>query len=95
MTDSMKVSFTAGPWTAGPSRYQDGSYIVRAGMPSNRILARFGSDDEPLDEVDKANAHLIAATPDMFEACELMIAGKFDAACKKARAALSKVRGEP
>jgi hypothetical protein len=59
---------TPGPWTAAPSKYAEGVLVVKAGMPSNRVLARFGSDAEPLDETDEANARLIAAAPDLLAA---------------------------
>lgn len=58
---------TLGPWTAKMSKYREGVLVVQAGMPSNRVLAKFGSTDEPLDETDVANARLIAAAPDLLD----------------------------
>lgn len=66
----MTASHTPGPWTAHPSKYHEGVHIVQAGRPSNRVLARFGSEDEPLDDTDLANARLIAAAPDLLAALQ-------------------------
>jgi hypothetical protein len=59
---------TPGPWTAKMSKWHEESLLVQAGMPSNRVLARFGSATEPLDDTDRANARLISAAPEMLEA---------------------------
>jgi hypothetical protein len=63
-----KSKHTPGPWVDGMSKYREGVLVVRANVPGGRILAEFGSDDEPLDETDRANARLIAAAPDLLEA---------------------------
>jgi hypothetical protein len=66
------TAHTPGPWTARPSKYRDGEWVVQAGMPTNRVLAYFG-DRDPLDETDIANARLIAAAPDLLSALEDML----------------------
>lgn len=95
------TTHTPGPWTAVPSKFRDGELIVQAGMPSNRILARFG-DLYPLDEIDHANARLIAAAPKLLEALEFVVEQFTDmdemafvqrAAIRRARAAIAKATG--
>jgi len=101
-------NFTKGPWFFKPSKYQSGTHIVQAGMPSNRVLASFGEDGE-VDDEDYANAHLIHAAPDLYEALEAMLnwageiagdncdteAAKIEMfAVEKARSALAKAKGE-
>ena len=56
---------TPGPWTAKWSKYQDGMFIVQAGMPSNRVMARFDGDGDGPDEREIADAKLISAAPDL------------------------------
>ena len=67
---------TSGPWTAHWSKYSEGCYIVKAGAPSNRVLAKFDGDGDGPDAEEIASAHLIAAAPDMLTAlkrCEAMV----------------------
>lgn len=59
---------TPGPWTAKWSMYREGTFIVQAGMPSNRVLASFDGDGDGPDDQDLANARLIAAAPDLLAA---------------------------
>ena len=63
MTDS-KTSFTLGPWA-----YQEKSdaytHIVRA--PENRFICQLRQDRSGIAE---ANAHLIAAAPDLYAALQ-------------------------
>lgn len=59
---------TPGPWTAHWSKYSEGTFIVQAGMPSNRVLARFDGDGDGPDEQEIADARLIAAAPDLLAA---------------------------
>lgn len=89
---------TPGPWVAKMSKYHEESLLVQAGMPSNRVLVRFGSASEQLDDIDRANARLIAAAPDMLAAlkgAELQLrAHKID--CRELdeiRAAIAKAEG--
>ena len=63
---------TAGPWTAKWSMYREGTFIVQAGMPSNRVLASFDGDGDGPDDQDIANARLIAAAPDHALICWAM-----------------------
>ena len=63
MTDQPK--WTPGPWAAKWSKYEEDNFIVQAGMPSNRVLAQFDGDGDGPDDQSLADAHLIAAAPDM------------------------------
>lgn len=67
-----EVKHTPGPWVDQPSKYRDGVLVVRANAPGGRILAEFGSEDEPLDEIDQANARLIAAAPELLETLKIL-----------------------
>ena len=72
-----EARFTPGPWKAKWSRYRDGTFIVQAGMPSNRVLASFDGDGDGPDDQSIADARLIAAAPEMFEAlrhCQKVLA---------------------
>jgi len=64
---------TPGPWNCGPSKYNAERLNVQAGMPSMRVLASFDGDGEGYDETDEANANLIAAAPDYYEATEVLL----------------------
>ena len=93
-----EAKFTPGPW------YIDSRLIVGPRINSD------GADDGFISEVcdaslsmgdRKANSHLIAAAPDLYEALDNLVAileldtrsYVFDAVCS-ARAALAKARGE-
>lgn len=65
---------TPGPWAVKFSKYESDVLLVQAGMPSNRVLARFGGEDEPLDEAAMADAALIAAAPDLLNALRGLMA---------------------
>lgn len=94
---------TPGPWTAHMSKYREGVLVVQAGMPSMRILADFGTNDA-LDEIDHANAHLIAAAPDLLaeletlcnllDGCGIELPPEIECQVSFARAAISKATGE-
>lgn len=53
------MAHTPLPWNAHWSKYQDGVYIVQAGMPSMRVLARFDGDGDGADAQSIADADLI------------------------------------
>lgn len=70
-----ETKFTPGEWVAQWSKYRDGEFIVQAGHPTYRVLARFDGDgvsDTP-DEQSIANAHLIAAAPELYAALEQLM----------------------
>lgn len=95
MTDQPK--WTKGPWAAKWSKYEEDNFIVQAGMPSNRVLAQFDGDGDGPDDQSLADAHLIAAAPDLYAALEmaqlwLSVDGRFD--MQGINAALAKARGE-
>jgi hypothetical protein len=91
---------TPGPWTAKMSKWHEEPLLVQAGMPSNRVLARFGSATEPLDDTDRANARLISAAPEMLEALKLVresgLADEYGASAVEdaINAAIKKATGE-
>ena len=66
MTDQPK--WTPGTWAAKWSKYEEDNFIVQAGMPSNRVLAQFDGDGDGPDDQSLADAHLIAAAPDLYAA---------------------------
>jgi hypothetical protein len=77
----METKFTPGPWKAV---FDDRKiYIEGIGVPT--------------DKNEKANAHLIAAAPELYEALEALLSYKTDAPLyfqENGRAALKKARGE-
>jgi len=93
----MSAKHTPGPWTASWSAYDEGRYVVKAGQPTNRVLARFDGDGDGPDEQSIADAHLIAAAPDMLTAlieCIHIIERHTFKDCDRARAAVAKARRE-
>ena len=69
----MSEQHTPGPWSAKWSKYREKVFIVQAGQPSNRVLARFDGDGEGPDKQSIADARLIAAAPDMVAALKRVI----------------------
>ena len=68
-----RQAFTPGPWDDA-SRYDNISTIrIFAG---NHYIATVGGPDDDFSETD-ANAHLIAAAPDLYAACKRALAFKF------------------
>lgn len=105
MTDQPK--WTPGPWAAKWSKYEEDNFIVQAGMPSNRVLAQFDGDGDGPDDQSLADAHLIAAAPDLYAALDNLETAATGAGVPHqqerkllhecitaARAALAKARGE-
>jgi TPP-dependent pyruvate/acetoin dehydrogenase alpha subunit len=64
---------TPGPWSASWSNYRERVFIVKAGMPSNRVLAEFDGDGDGPDDQSIADAHLIAAAPDLLSALKAVL----------------------
>ena len=93
----METKFTPGPWTANRYVGERDNWFVR-GPNDERVC---GSGSGPVVE---ANARLIAAAPDLYEALTEMMASfddrqinpnfKPQPAVAKAEAALAKARGE-
>ena len=92
MTDQPK--WTPGPWAAKWSKYEEDNFIVQAGMPSNRVLAQFDGDGDGPDDQSLADAHLIAAAPELLDVLEELVA-EFGVCglTEKARAAIAKATG--
>lgn len=68
VSESRKEKFTPGPWEVGYGLL-DGGYLGIWKSGSETVVARISPTDRETDE-DKANAHLIAAAPDMYAALE-------------------------
>ena len=98
--------WTAGPWTIVP--YGDGdSLVIHVEGTDWRIcfMATPGSSPRAMDTIE-ANAALIAAAPDLYEALEALhddcveysrinnLGGEDNHVLKQARAALARARGE-
>jgi hypothetical protein len=90
----MEAKFMKGPWEVA------GGEIWASG---ERIAPGKGAYEERDASVNKANAHLMAAAPDLYEAlaeCELLLSvtkhlsWQGEQAKQNARAALAKARGE-
>ena len=88
----MKTAHTPAPWS-----YEKATKTIRA-KPSNYWIATMDSWDGAVNH--EANAQLIAAAPDLLEACEMLL-GRLDENCSGtqyigdiARAAIQKARGE-
>lgn len=63
--------FTKGPWIVG------GKYTVRTTKSSSDWICRMRDEHyKHSDEEDEANAHLIAAAPDMYEALKMVLEEK-------------------
>ena len=80
-------------WTAGPWQVADGFKIVGQG----RRIADTLIDSGTAVAEQQANANLIAAAPDLYEALELMLQRYGYETCEyvqKASTALTKARGE-
>ena len=97
---------TPGPWAVREHWSDDGAFEVyptRGGAPSYgqwsalAEVPEYGKEDSPEAE---ANAHLIAAAPDLLEALQEIVNAadgdgwnQLDAGLKKARAAIAKATG--
>ena len=97
----MDRKWTPGPWEAALERGCHG--VIAKSLPEGgaNFVALVGNDDNTPERepVRFANAHLIAAAPDMYEALdriqdELGCDDPECAMCILARAALAKARGE-
>lgn len=84
--------------TPGPWRYEEGTKTIR-NVPGNHWLSTMDSWDGAVDH--KANAALIAAAPELLEACEkvLDIVNSYShipalfTACKILQTAIAKAEG--
>lgn len=87
---------TPGPWRQ--NLYLGGAYAIDHIAPNGDILARVAVVDGLMES--KANALLIAAAPDLLEACKKLITGwqsdtdTLQVAIDAARAAIAKAEGE-
>lgn len=89
------TKFTPGPWAWGNEDWSDQWFL----QPGVLIIDYDGGGPSGSDEFDAANAHLIAAAPDLYAALNgllgLLDAGSlYEPQAYAARAALAKARGE-
>ncbi|WP_445157622.1 hypothetical protein [Halomonas sp. E14] len=100
-----ELKATPGPWQRSPSKESGGSFIehIDAEYVSHVVAfvhASHGIFDPPVaTEEDAANAHLIAAAPELYEALEaarsdMKKGGISTATMRKVVDALAKARGE-
>lgn len=73
MSDQPK--HTQGPWTIHKQNAYHISYVVRGGEKENQIAQCFNWQDKGFDANSEANAHLIAAAPDLLDALKDMLSG--------------------
>ena len=67
------TEFTKGPWNYFLAGDERGIYIgVDLFRSSSRVVTIIDCDDLPEDET-RANAHLIAAAPDLYEALDRLV----------------------
>ena len=100
MSESGKEKFTPGPWEGGYGLL-DGGYLGIWKSGSETVVARISPTDRETDEY-KANAHLIAAAPDMYAVLTELEESvdywsEYDVPIgiiDQIRAAISKARGE-
>ena len=89
------TKFTPGPWAWGNEDWSDQWFL----QPGVLIIDYDGGGPSGSDEFDAANAHLIAAAPDLYAALDgllgLLDAGSlYEPQAYAARAALAKARGQ-
>lgn len=101
----METKFTPGPWKVEPVNYDgDGGTLVRFnGVCIANVWGVL--EYRQVDEESSANAHLIAAAPELYEAMEDLLTvladrkykgfeARLESHSRIARAALAKARGE-
>ena len=92
-----KPKFTPGPWSTG---FVDGTKIVRESDRSQIAQVAGDYSDPTIWPIMEANAHLIAAAPDLYAALELArermggASPGMKAMIAQTDTALSKARGE-
>lgn len=93
--------FTPGPWEVGPG--VNGMPCVRKRTSEHSSLMLFETYYGPGRSEGEANAHLIAAAPEMYEALDMLVIVSSDPSANTrhveeclsaAKAALKKARGE-
>lgn len=93
--ESQQTGHTPGPW------FYDGTSNVRSNGPDspNAAIAYDPRDHAHITEVTRANARLIAAAPDLLEACKMLLnrcelEGVEWIDMTEARAAIAKAEGK-
>lgn len=67
---SVKKEFTNGEWSPIITECSDWLLSVVISESEDRVICHTTADSKMSSEQQKANAHLISAAPDLFEACE-------------------------
>jgi hypothetical protein len=78
------AEFTKGPWKLSHSGYSNAPFLIYAGERAPNYKSRFPlsgvnaiaeifHDESPAHEEQAANAHLIAAAPELLEALETLL----------------------
>jgi hypothetical protein len=90
-----KRAHTPGPWGIGD--YDDGHECVIEASESKRMICECYEDGEEHTDEDRANARLIAAAPDLLDACKevLRCAALPELWAAPIRAAIAKADGRP
>jgi hypothetical protein len=66
-------AFTPGPWTVGNDKGGDGSFDILSTGKRPYYIADVGAPFEELREANRANARLIAASPDLLLELRLLV----------------------
>lgn len=98
----MNTKFTPGPWAnSGPTQYSEQSEWIYGGPHRARVAqVQFGLNyGQDMEAEVAANAHLIAAAPELYEAAENLVIAigmgwELDGVVDVMNAALAKARGE-
>jgi len=71
-----EAKFTPGPWYSFDNKSLNGTYWIGPSSFFSIAEVRNGAEDEEYggDKAELANAHLIAAAPDLYEALEIAVA---------------------
>lgn len=100
----MSETYTPGPWSWEFSRIGDRRIALSNHQGQDVMISTTDIDDHALIDVGEANARLIAAAPDLLQACESVEQYKLVShddiiipkrVWENAQRALAKVRGEP
>lgn len=90
--------WTPGPWTVHKSRTTDDVGIIGGGGCLAECFSEIRRKNENAVREQEANAHLIAAAPDLYAALDAIIDGRMwsmsDNKFGAAKAALAKARGQ-
>ena len=93
--NAMQSSFTPGPWVVHPTTHHPAVRSVGTSDTGPRRICTVGSMNG--NPVDKKNARLIAAAPELLEALQFVMAAsgeQLSTAFEQAQAAIAKATGD-